>query len=118
MATTKTIAGIQRGPDFDREAYEPSRVERVERSIKDDHNRQPETNDPLVRAAVEAGNEVATSMGGTKIDVKYDTKSGMVVIAVMSADGEKVIRYVPPEEAIREAQRRKELRSQYIENVI
>ena len=117
MATTKAISGLQRGPDFEWEAYEPSRVERVERSIKDDHNKQPEANDPLIRAAVEAGNEVGASLG-TNVDVKYDINSGMIIMAVMSPDGEELIRTVPPEEMIRQAQRLKEQRSHYLDSVL
>ncbi len=117
MATTKTIAGIQRGPDFDREVYEPARVEHVERSIKDDHGKQPETNDSLIRAAVDAGKEVASSMGNN-LDVRYDSDTGMVIMAVVTPDGKKVVRYVPPEEMIRQAQRQKEMLAQYVESVI
>jgi uncharacterized FlaG/YvyC family protein len=117
MATTKSISGIQRGPDFEWETYEASRVERVDRSIKDDHNKQQETNDPLIRAAVDAGNEVASTLGAN-IDVKYDVNSGMIVMAVMSPDGKEIIKTIPPEEMIRQAQRQKERLAQYVESVI
>jgi uncharacterized FlaG/YvyC family protein len=117
MATTKTISGIQRGPDFDKEAYEPARVERVERSIKEDHNKHPEANDPLIRAAVEAAKEIAGS-DGTRSNVRYDKDAGLVIMEMVSLDGREVVRSSPPEEVIREAQRRKEFRAQYLESVM
>ena len=169
MPSTKTIGGLQRGPDFERDIYEPARVERVVR--EDKLGRRPEPNDPLIRAAIEAGREVGEALArrvedemgreleelsgeeveagakpgagsareseedpawaldageprkpgdaiGRQVDVEYDRDSGTIVIKHFSADGEEVVRRVPPEEMIRTAQRLKEQRAQLLENVM
>ncbi|MCP4606269.1 MAG: flagellar protein FlaG [Proteobacteria bacterium] len=113
MSTAKSIPGIQRGPDFERETHEASRVDRVAKAAK--LSRPPEINDPVVSAAVDAIDELSNSLG-RKLDVQYDTGSGLVVMTLYSADGEKMIRRIPPEEAIRMAQRLKDERSRYLDN--
>ncbi len=112
MSTTKSIPGIQRGPDFDRETHEASHVDHVAKATK--LERPPEVNDPIVAAAVDAADEIADSIG-RKLDVQYDTSSGQIVMTVLSSDGEEVIRRVPPEEAIRMAQRLKDERSRFMD---
>ncbi len=114
MPATKSIPGIQKGPDFDSEVYEPARVEKVIEEIK--HQRPVEANDTVVAAAIESVKEAADSIG-RKIDVQFDRSTGRVVFTVYSSDGEKVIRRVPPEEAIRMAQRMKNQRAQYLDNI-
>jgi hypothetical protein len=61
MPISKSIPGIQRGPDFDREVHETAHVERAARGAK--LGRFPEANDPIVMAAIEAINEVASAHG-------------------------------------------------------
>lgn len=113
MPTTKSIPGIQRGPDFDREVHEVARTERLVKEVK--LGRQTEANDPLIQAAVEAVEEIgAADELGREYDVQYDRNSGVVVFTVYAADGETVIRRIPPEEAIRMAQHRKHRRSQLL----
>ncbi|MCP4679845.1 MAG: flagellar protein FlaG [Deltaproteobacteria bacterium] len=113
MSTAKSIPGIQRGPDFERETHEASRVDQVTKAAK--LERPPEINDPVVSAALDAVNEISDSIG-RKVDVQYDTSTGQVVMTVLSSDGEEVIRRLPPEEAIRMAQRLKDERSRFMDN--
>ncbi len=112
---TRNIPGIQRGPDFDREINEVSTMEKVAKATK--LQRPPEANDPIVSAAVDAAHEIANSIG-RKVDVQYETGSGMIVMSVYSADGEELIRRIPPEEAIRMAQNHKTDRSQFFDEVV
>jgi uncharacterized FlaG/YvyC family protein len=105
MPNNKTIQGIQRGPDFEREVFEPHRVEKTDREQK--VGRRVQANDPLIKAAVDAGREIAGSMG-QKVDLKWDPNSELLIMRVMSEDGKEVIREIPPEEVIRTAQRLKE----------
>ncbi|MBN2341412.1 MAG: flagellar protein FlaG [Deltaproteobacteria bacterium] len=115
MPNTKTITGIQRGPDFEREAHEIHHVERIQREVKT--NSKAEVNEPLIRAAVEAGQEIGQSMGNS-VDVKYDRENDLVVMQITSADGEEVIRQIPPEDAIRTAQRIKKQQAQFWESIM
>ena len=115
MSTTKAIPGIQRGPDFDRELNETYRVDENAKAAK--MNRPLEVNDPVVKAAVDAVAEMSNVLG-RQIDVQFDTNSETVVMTVYSGDGEKVIRSVPPEEAIRMAQRLREDRANFLESIL
>jgi len=115
MSNTRTIGGLQRGPDFDREVYEPQHVEKV--TFEEKHKRKAETNDPLIRAAVEAAGEVSKDYGD-RVDIQFERNSGMVVMTILDATGERVIRRIPPEEMIRMAQRIKENRDQLLENIM
>ncbi len=114
MSTAKNIPGIQRGPEFDREVHEKATVEKVDKAAK--LERTPEVNDPIVSAAVDAVSEVADSLG-RKVDVQYDPSSGEIVMTIYTADGEKVLRRVPPEEAVRLSQRLQSNRSKFFESV-
>ena len=114
MPSTKSIPGIQKGPDFDREAHEPSHVEAVEKEIKLD--RKPELNDPVVAAAMEALKEVEDSFG-REMDLQYERNSGLLVMTIYDDSGEKIIRRIPPDDAIRLAQNRKKMRAQYLDAV-
>jgi len=114
MPSTKTIPGIQKGPDFDREAHEPYHVEKAVKGVK--LGRQPDLNDPIVNAAVDALAEVSESFG-ENVDIQYERHSGMIVMTIYEEDGETVERRIPPEEAIRMAQHRKEMRAQYLSSV-
>lgn len=111
----RNIPGIQRGPDFDREINEASTIEKIAKTAKLD--RPPEANDPIVSAAVDAAHELANSIG-RKVDVQYEPKTGIIVMSVYSADGEELIRRIPPEDAIRMAQNHKTDRSQFFDEVI
>lgn len=115
MPNTKTIAGIQRGPDFEREVHEAHRVERVQREVKSDS--KAEVNEPLIRAAVEAGKEVANTLGHT-VDVKYNPDNEMVIMQVMSNDGKEVIRQIPAEEVIRTAEKIKKQQAHFLNSVM
>ncbi len=113
MSTTKPIPGIQRGPDFDREVHDKDHVDKMNRQAKLD--RPAEVNDPIINAAVEAVQEVSDSFE-RKVDVQYETGSGMIVLTVYAADGEEVIRRVPPEEAIRLSQHLKNERAKLFDS--
>ena len=115
MSTTKSIPGIQRGPDFDKESYESHRVQENAKAVK--LNRPAEANDPIVAAAVDAVSEMS-DMLGRKIDVQYETSSKMVIMTVYSGDGEKVISRIPPEEAIRLSHRLREDRANFLESIL
>lgn len=115
MPITKSIPGIQQGPDFEREVTDPKMTEQVTKAAK--LNRNPEANDPIISAAVTALEEVADTFE-RDLDVQYDVNSGMIVMKLIdSASGEE-IRQIPPEEAIRMAQYRKQMRAQYMNSVI
>ncbi|MBN2528282.1 MAG: flagellar protein FlaG [Deltaproteobacteria bacterium] len=115
MPNTKTITGIQRGPDFEREMTEIHHVQRIQREVKT--NSKAEVNEPLITAAVEAGKEVASSMG-QQVDVKYDRENDMVVMQIKELNGGEVVRQIPPEEMIRTAQRIKHQQAQFLNSVI
>jgi len=115
MPNTKTIAGIQRGPDFEREIHEPHHVAREEHQAKTDTT--AEINEPLIRAAVQAGQEVAETMG-QKVDVKYDQKHDLIVMQFKKLNGDEVVRQIPPEEVIRTAEKIKHQQAQFIDSVI
>jgi uncharacterized FlaG/YvyC family protein len=115
MPNTKTITGIQRGPDFEREVHELHHVERVQREVKTDS--KAEINEPLIAAAVEAGKEVAATMG-QRVDVKYDRENDLVVMQIKELNGDEVVRQIPPEEMIRTAQRIKHQQAQFLNSVI
>jgi len=115
MPIAKTIPGIQRGPDFDREVHENPHVEAVSKSAR--LNRAPEANDPIVSAAVTAVQEVKETFG-RDVDVTYDNESGMIVMKISDSETGEEIRQVPPEEAIRMAQARKQMRAQIMDKVI
>jgi len=115
MPNTKTITGIQRGPDFEREMNEIHHVERVRKEVKTDS--KAEVNEPLIKAAVEAGKEVADTMG-QRVDVKYDRENDLVVMQIMDKNGEEVVRQVPPEEMIRTAQRIKQQQAQFLNSIM
>ena len=116
MPGTKTITGIQRGPDFEREVYEPQHIEKMDK--EQNLQRKVEANDPLIKAAVSAAHEVADSIGAQRVDIKYDAKNEMVIMAFMDKDGEEIVRQIPPEEVIRSAQRLKENRARFIESIM
>ncbi|MDJ0761584.1 MAG: flagellar protein FlaG [Myxococcota bacterium] len=112
MTTTKSIQGMQRGgPDIEREIANSPNQDKVAKAVKLD--RPPEVNDPVVSAAIEAISEIG-EIDGNKLDVKYETSTGMIVMTVYGPDGESVIRQIPPEEAIRMAQHRRHSRAQYL----
>jgi uncharacterized FlaG/YvyC family protein len=115
MPVTKSIPGIQRGPDFDREVHDPAKVEQVTKSAK--LHRKPEANDPIIDAAVTALEEVKESFG-RNLDIQYETNSGMIVMTLYNDETGEEIRKIPPEEAIRLAQYRKQLRAQYMDKVL
>ena len=115
MPIAKSIPGIQRGPDFDREVYEPKHVEDIVKEAR--HDRKPEANDPIVDAAVTALKEVAGTFE-RDLDVQYDTRSGMVVMTLYDGENGEEIRKIPPEDAIRMAQARKQMRAQYMDSVL
>ena len=115
MPIAKTIPGIQRGPDFDREVHESKHVEEVSTAAR--LNRAPEANDPIVSAAVTALREVSDTFG-RNLDVQYDTNSGMIVMTLYDEASGEEIRQIPPEDAIRLAQYRKQLRAQYMDKVL
>lgn len=115
MPNTKTITGIQRGPDFERELNEIHHVERVRREVKTDS--KAEVNEPLIKAAVEAGKEVADSMG-QRVDVKYDRENDLVVMQIKDLNGDEVVRQIPPDEVIRTAQKIKNQQAQFLNSVI
>ena len=115
MPIAKTIPGIQRGPDFDREVHESQHVEELSKAAR--LNRKPESNDPIVSAAVTALQEVADTFE-RNLDVQYDTNSGMIVMTLYDGVSGEEIRQIPPEEAIRMAQYRKQMRAQYMDKVL
>ena len=115
MPGTKTISGIQRGPDFEREMYEVHHVERTQREAKT--GSKAEVNEPLIAAAVEAGKEVADSMG-QRVDVKYDKENDLVVMQIKKLNGDEVVKQIPPDEVIRTAQRIKKQQAQFLDSVI
>lgn len=114
MSTAKAIPGITRGPDFEREAQEPRQAERVTKEAK--LERPQELNDPIVSAAVEAIHEMAQQIG-RKIDMQWEANTGNIIMTVYSGDGEKMIRRIPPDEAIRMAQSLKEERSVHLDAI-
>jgi uncharacterized FlaG/YvyC family protein len=115
MPVTKTIPGIQRGPDFDREVHDPAKIEQVEKAAR--LHRQPEANDPIVEAAVTALEEVKDTFG-RNLDIQYETNSGMIVMTLYDSETGEEIRKIPPEEAIRMAQYRKHMRARYMDGVL
>ena len=115
MPNTKTIAGIQRGPDFEREVHEVHHVKRLDQEQKT--NSKAEVNEPLIKAAVEAGKEVASSMG-QYVDVKYDRENEMIIMQIRDINGDEVVRQIPPEEMIRTAQRVKNQQAQFVNSVV
>lgn len=115
MPIEKTIPGIQRGPDFDREIHEPQHVDELSKTAR--LNRKPEANDPIVTAAVTALQEVSDTFD-RNLDVQYDTNSGMIVMTLYDGVSGEEIRQLPPEDAIRLAQYRKQLRAQYMDTVL
>jgi len=115
VSTTKTIPGIQYGPDHDLEIHEPARVERVAKEVK--HGRAVEANDPVVSAALSALEELVSTLHN-EIDVQYQKASGMVGITVYSENGEKIVRRAAPEEAIRLVQNMKNARSNFVDNIL
>ena len=115
MPVTKTIPGIQRGPDFDREVHEPAKIEQVEKAAK--LHRKPEANDPIIEAAVTALEEVKDTFA-RDLDIQYEANSGMIVMTLYDGNSGKEIRKIPPEEAIRMAQYRKQMRAQYMDSIL
>ncbi len=116
MPAAKSIPGIQRGPDFEAETHEVSRTERVVREAK--LQRPAEVNDPLVTAAVDALEEAAEMADlGRQVDVQYNSETGMIVFSIYSADGDRLIRQIPPEEAIRMAENLSEQRSHLLDQM-
>ena len=115
MPIAKTIPGIQRGPDFDREVHETSHVEELSKTAR--LNRKPEANDPIVSAAVTALQEVSDTFS-SDFDVQYDADSGMVIMRFYDEAGGEEVRQVPPDEAIRMAQYRKQMRAQMMDEVL
>ncbi len=115
MPNTKTIAGIQRGPDFEREVHEVHHVKRLDNEVK--NNSKAEVNEPLIKAAVDAGKEVASSMGQW-VDVTYDRENEMIIMKIRDINGDEVVRQIPPEEMIRTAQRVKQQQSQFLNSVV
>jgi uncharacterized FlaG/YvyC family protein len=115
MPIAKSIPGIQKGPDFDREVHETRHVEEVTKAAR--LQRPPETNDPLAEAAVTAVKEVAYTFK-RDLDVQYDTNSGLVVMTLYDGNSGKEIRRIPPEEAIRMAHHRKQMRSRLMESLL
>lgn len=115
MPNAKTIPGVQRGPDFDREVHESQHVEEVSKTAR--MNRKPEANDPVVSAAITALQEVSDTFD-RDLDVQYDTDSGLIVMTLYDAENGEEIRQIPPDEAIRMAQYRKQLRAQYMDGVL
>lgn len=117
MPNTKTITGIQRGPDFDRELHQVHHVDRIQREVKS--GSKSEVNEPLIRAAIEAGREVADSMAsGRQVDVTYDRENELVIMQIKDSVGGEVIRQSPPEEVIRTAQRVKQQQAQVLDSVL
>ena len=115
MPITKSIPGIQRGPDFDKEVHDPQKTEQIEKAGK--LHRKPEANDPIISAAVTALEEVADTFK-RDLDVQYDAKSGMIVMKLYDGATGEEIRQIPPDEAIRMAQHRKQMRAQYMNGVL
>ena len=115
MPMTKTIPGIQRGPDFDREVHDPVKVEQVEKAAK--LHRKPEVNDPIIDAAVTALEEVKDTFK-RNLDIQYEANTGMIVMTLYDGATGEEIRKIPPEEAIRMAQHRKQMRAHYMDEVL
>ena len=115
MPIAKTVPGIQRGPDFDREVHETQHVDELSKSAR--LNRKPQVNDPIVSAAITALQEVSDTFD-RDLDVEYDSKSGMIVMTLYNESSGEEIRQIPPDDAIRMAQYRKQMRAQMMDKVI
>lgn len=114
MASANAIPGITRGPEFESEKLEAAHGDRVVKEAKQGHGMEP--NETLINAAVDSI-EKTGNMFGRKLEVQYDTNSGMVVFTVYTEEG-KMIRRIPPEEAIRMAARQADTRSQYLNEIM
>ncbi len=115
MPIATSIPGIQREPDYEREVNDAKHVEETAKAAK--LNRKPEVNDPVVSAAITALQEVADTFD-KGLNVQYDTNSGMIVMTVFNESTGEEIRQIPPEDAIRLAQYRKQMRAQYMDGVL
>jgi uncharacterized FlaG/YvyC family protein len=115
MPIATSIQGIPREPDFEREVNDAKHVEELSKAAK--LNRKPEANDPIVSAAITALQEVSDTFD-KGLKVQYETNSGMIVMTIYNESTGEEIRQLPPEDAIRLAQHRKQLRAQYTDSVI
>jgi uncharacterized FlaG/YvyC family protein len=115
MAIAVSIPGVPKEIDYEREVNDAKHVEELSRATK--LNRMPEANDPVVSAAITALQEVSDTFN-KGLDVKYDTGSGMIVMTLYNESTGEEIRKIPPEDAIRLAQHRKQMRAQYLEDVL
>jgi uncharacterized FlaG/YvyC family protein len=114
MSITKGIPLTESGPNIDRDNYEMARVDKTAKEAK--QQRSIEVNDPVITQAVDTIKEITESLG-RKIDIEFERDAGLAVITVYAQDGETIIRKVPPEDLIRTAERMKDRRSQYLDDV-